>query len=400
MPISPHHSTPRVALFNRVLRPNARELAAIVVLTAIGCTRRGAVGAVGQVDSAPPSSRATQTSQATQQASASDRRDILPGPKPAAAPARWRALMGEYDAPAGMRLVFERDGRLWFADTTRHETPLIERLPSDFAIDPVAAQQILGLRGSQVVFDRRGDGYATGAEIAGRRMARREIEPRAGTNQLRITPVRPLNEIRAEALAASPPAEAGPFRPTDLVELTTLDPTIRLEIRYATTNNFVGTRFYDEARAFMQRPAAEAVVRAHQALRPLGYGLLIHDAYRPWYVTKMFWDATPVDKHWLVADPSKGSLHNRGSAVDLTLYDLASRQPVDMPSTYDESTDRAFADYAGGSALERWHRALLRRAMEAEGFTVNPNEWWHFDHYLWREYAIGNVTFDRVVHRQ
>ena len=100
----------------------------------------------------------------------------------------------------------------------------------------------------------------------------------------------------------------------------------------------------------MQRPAAEAVVRANQSLRPLGYGLLIHDAYRPWYVTKMFWDATPVDKRWLVANPAQGSKHNRGAAVDLTLFDLATGQPVEMPSTYDESTDRAYADYPGGTS--------------------------------------------------
>jgi D-alanyl-D-alanine dipeptidase len=147
----------------------------------------------------------------------------------------------------------------------------------------------------------------------------------------------------------------------------------------------------------MQRPAAEAVVRANASLKSLGYGLLIHDAYRPWYVTKMFWDATPTEKRWLVADPSQGSKHNRGCAVDLTLYDLATGRPVEMPSTYDESTDRAFANYPGGTAAQRWRRAVLRRAMEAQGFALNPSEWWHFDYKDWRQYAIGNVTFDRIA---
>lgn len=348
------------------------------LLLATGCAHRASVA------------------QATRQAPTLDDRSLVPGPKPAAAPARWRGLIGEYESPAGTRLLLEDRGALWFADTVGHLTRLEERPPTGFDVDPGGAEQILGVRGAQVVFERQDDAYATGAAIDGRRLARHEIEPRPGTNQLRVVPVRPVEEIRAEALSASPPPEAGPFRPADLVELTRLDRTIKLEIRYATTNNFLGTRFYDQARAFMQRPAAEAVVRAHRALRPLGYGLLIHDAYRPWYVTKMFWDATPLDKHWLVADPSKGSLHNRGAAVDLTMYDLITGRPVDMPSTYDESTDRAFADYPGGTSLERWHRALLRRAMEAEGFTVNPSEWWHFDHRLWHEYAIGNLTFDRI----
>jgi D-alanyl-D-alanine dipeptidase len=146
----------------------------------------------------------------------------------------------------------------------------------------------------------------------------------------------------------------------------------------------------------MQRPAAEAVARAAKALKPLGYGLLIHDGYRPWFVTKTFWDATPQEKKWLVADPSKGSKHNRGCAVDLTLYDLATGEPVDMPSTYDESTERAHADYPGGPTRQRWLRAVLRRAMEAQGFTVNPDEWWHFDYKDWRDYAIGNIPFDQI----
>ena len=205
-----------------------------------------------------------------------------------------------------------------------------------------------------------------------------------------------MDSLRAEAHAAVPPTEPGPFTANDLVELVTLDPSIKLEIRYATTNNFLGTRFYDQPRAFLQRPAAEAVVRAHRALRPFGYGILVHDAYRPWYVTKMFWDAVPLDTRWLVADPAQGSRHNRGAAVDLTLYALATGEPVEMPSTYDESTDRAYADYPGGTSRQRWHRALLRRAMEAEGFRVNVHEWWHFDHSTWRSYAITNVPFDRI----
>jgi D-alanyl-D-alanine dipeptidase len=110
----------------------------------------------------------------------------------------------------------------------------------------------------------------------------------------------------------------------------------------------------------------------------------------------MFWDATPADKRWLVANPAKGSLHNRGSAVDLTLFDLATGKAVDMPSTYDESTERAHADYPGGTTRQRWLRAVLRRAMEAQGFTVNPDEWWHFDYKDWRDYAIGNIPFDQI----
>jgi zinc D-Ala-D-Ala dipeptidase len=210
----------------------------------------------------------------------------------------------------------------------------------------------------------------------------------------RITPLRPVPELREEALKAQPPRETGSFRKPDLVELVTLDPTIKLDIRYATTNDFLHTPVYTEARAFLQRPAAEALVRANRELKPYGYGLIIHDGYRPWYVTKIFWDATPDDQKIFVANPAKGSVHNRGCAVDLSLYDLKTGQEVQMPSGYDEMTQRAYADYPRGTAEERARRALLRRVMEKQGFKVNPDEWWHFDYKDWKQYPILNVKFE------
>jgi D-alanyl-D-alanine dipeptidase len=209
-----------------------------------------------------------------------------------------------------------------------------------------------------------------------------------------ITPLRPVDELRAEALKAHPPVEHGTFRQPELVELVKLDPTIKLDVRYATTNNFLGTPVYTQARAFLQKPAAEALLRAHQELKPLGYGLIIHDGYRPWYVTEIFWNATPDDKKIFVADPAKGSLHNRGCAVDLSLYDLKTGQEVQMPSGYDEMTKRAFADYPGGTPEERARRELLRRVMERQGYLVNPQEWWHFDYKDWKLYPIQNVKFE------
>src|SRR5262249_50790929 len=115
----------------------------------------------------------------------------------------------------------------------------------------------------------------------------------AGDGVFRIHPLRPVEELRLEALSAQPPKESANLRKPELVELVKLDPTIKLDIRYATSNNFLSTPMYSQARAFMERPAAEALVRANRALKAKGYGLLIHDAYRPWYVTKMFWEATP-----------------------------------------------------------------------------------------------------------
>jgi D-alanyl-D-alanine dipeptidase len=212
----------------------------------------------------------------------------------------------------------------------------------------------------------------------------------------RITPVRPVEELRAEALRASPPMESGERRPSDLVDVLALDSTIRLDIRYASTRNFLGTPLYSQARALMQRPAAEALVRVHRALAAQGFGVLVFDAYRPWYITKLFWDATPPEQHEFVADPATGSRHNRGCAVDLTLYVRATGRAVTMPSLYDEMTSRAAADYPGGTADARRLRDLLRRAMEAEGFSVYTPEWWHFDYRDWPSYAVQNLPFESI----
>jgi len=212
----------------------------------------------------------------------------------------------------------------------------------------------------------------------------------------RIEPVHPIAELQPIALAAEPPRESGEFRAADLVELITLDPTLKLDIRYAGTRNFLGVPLYGQARAFLQRPAANALVRVQRALAAEGYGLVVHDGYRPWYVTKMFWDATPPDMHRFVANPAQGSRHNRGCAVDVGLVDLRTGLEVAMPSGYDEFSERAYPAYAGGSAEARAHRDLLRRRMETEGFTVYDYEWWHFDYRDWRSYAIGNVRFEDI----
>lgn len=196
--------------------------------------------------------------------------------------------------------------------------------------------------------------------------------------------------------AARPPHEAGPFQPGELVELTKLDPTIRLDIRYATSHNFMGRVLYPQARAFLQRPAAEALARVSAELKPLGYCLLVFDGYRPWRITKQMWDHTPPGKKEFVADPRKGSRHNRGCAVDLSLWDIAANKEVAMPGEYDEMSPRSYAAYAGGTIEQRTRRDLLRSTMERNGFTVLPAEWWHFDYQDWKSYPIQDIPFSQL----
>jgi D-alanyl-D-alanine dipeptidase len=246
-----------------------------------------------------------------------------------------------------------------------------------------------------LTFKRDASGRATAVQVGAVVFPRRAVGPADG-NVFRIRPLKPVEELRKEALSAQPPIEKGPFKNSDLVELRTLDPSIKLDIRYATANNFLSTPIYKQARAFMQHPAAEAVVRANRALHKQGYGLLIHDAYRPWYVTKMFWEGTPESGRIFVADPTQGSRHNRGCAVDLTMYELATGRAVEMVGVYDEMSPRSYPFYPAGTSRQRWLRAVLRHAMEEQGFTVYETEWWHFDFNDWQSYPILNDTFEKL----
>jgi CubicO group peptidase (beta-lactamase class C family)/D-alanyl-D-alanine dipeptidase len=306
--------------------------------------------------------------------------------KPSLAPEHRRGLIGEYGWDHDILYILEKDGNLTALIEWYDYYPLEEISPDVFRFPHWGLYD-----GETLSFHRGPNGRATEAVLgSGVSFQRRKIQGEDEAS-FHIEPLEPVAELRRRAMAATPPHETGEFRKPDLVELASLDPTIKLDIRYATTNNFMRTKFYTQARALMQRPAAEAVVRAHRKLKAMGYGLLIHDSYRPWLVTKMFWDGTPPDKRIFVANPSQGSRHNRGCAVDLTLYDLKTGEPAEMVGLYDEMSERSYPDYPGGTALARWHRDLLRHAMEAEGFTVYEFEWWHFDYKDWSKYPILNV---------
>jgi D-alanyl-D-alanine dipeptidase len=341
---------------------------------------------------------------------------LLSGPKPADAPLKWKQLVGIYGKDKRAHItILEREGQLFLRAPFLYgnedsELPIREPENRLFLIpygsdSPVKAAVFYNSTGivTSLVVDTPDPTSPSGGPNTKRayRFDSNVYFPRADAGAdlahfFHVTPTRPVEALRAAALAAKPPDEAGPFRNPQLVELITLDPAIHLDIRYAQSNNFLSTPLYTQARAFVQRPAADALLRVLRKLQPLGYGLLIHDAYRPWYITKLFWDATPPEDHNFVADPQKGSKHNRGCAVDLTLYDLASGNAIEMPGLYDEMSPRSFPTFPGGTSLQRWHRDLLRRAMESEGFAVDQNEWWHFDYKDWKLYPILNVPFEKL----
>lgn len=311
---------------------------------------------------------------------------------PPAPPRQITGLIGEYARDNDTLYILESEGclhalTLWFA---LH--PLKEISEDVYELTGTSRH-----RGQKLIFRRDPRGKATEVTAANILFKRRQLDGEDGQT-FRITPTRPVEIIRREIVGLKPPIEADKKKP-DLVDLAGVVPGLRLDIRYATTNNFLSTPLYTSARALMQRPAAESLARVQAKLASNGYGLLIHDAYRPWRVTKLFWEATPEAQHTFVADPARGSRHNRGCAVDLTLCDLATGKPIEMVGGYDEFSDRSYPFYPGGTSRQRWHRDLLRSVMESEGFTVFEAEWWHFDWSGWRDYPILDIPFEDLPAR-
>lgn len=184
-----------------------------------------------------------------------------------------------------------------------------------------------------------------------------------------------------------------------LTDISHLEPGIHLDIRYATPCNVTGRVLYPQARALLLDEPARALVRAHHNLGRQGYGILIYDAYRPWRVTLSLWDsASAADRQGgYVANPALGSRHNRACAVDVGLYDLRTGKTVIMPTDFDDFTERAHADWPGGSVEVRQHRDQLRRAMEAEGYRVLVTEWWHFNYRNCDQQPVLDIPFEAIA---
>ncbi|WP_428388015.1 M15 family metallopeptidase [Mucisphaera sp.] len=209
-------------------------------------------------------------------------------------------------------------------------------------------------------------------------------------------PARPIPEVMAEAKHARPPIEDIPLQKPDLVELRDHIPSLQYGMHYSSVENFAGIGLSQIEHAPAQRPVAEALAIAANTLEPHGYGLIIHDAYRPWYLSYVFWHVVPEHLHHFVANPARGSMHNRGLAVDVALYDLRTGNPCQMPSEVDELSERARVDYPGGDEPSRQRRDLLQTAMTEAGFESLIDEWWHFALRTDPLYPIMNVPVDQI----
>lgn len=179
-----------------------------------------------------------------------------------------------------------------------------------------------------------------------------------------------------------------------LVDLEKFIPEIKLDIRYATTNNFTHRQVYAGPKAYVRLPVGKALKEVEKELISAGLGLKVFDAYRPYAATLLFWDF--VKDTLYVAAPWKGSRHNRACVVDVTLIDLKTGEELEMPTGYDDFTTRASVAWIPGSEKARINRQLLIDVMKKNGFTVVSSEWWHYDFNGWDKFEIMDLSFEEL----
>ncbi|MGC9526594.1 MAG: M15 family metallopeptidase [Limnospira sp.] len=198
--------------------------------------------------------------------------------------------------------------------------------------------------------------------------------------------------------AQKPPGLVQNYNPVSnsdrLVDIESVNPNIRLDIRYATSNNFLGRSLYSVPRCLLRADVADRLSRVQDDLENMGLGLMVYDCYRPWSVTRQMWEILPDSRY--VANPSRGSRHNRGAAVDLTLVDLKTGEPLEMPTDFDDFTETAARDYWGNPPQVRRNSDLLEYKMKKQGFVSLITEWWHFDAEDWQRYDLLDIGLDEI----
>ncbi len=177
-----------------------------------------------------------------------------------------------------------------------------------------------------------------------------------------------------------------------LIEIKSRIPNIVLDIRYATTNNFLKKVFYKQAKAFARLPVVLALQKAQAELNAQGIGIKIYDGYRPYAVTVQFYESFPDSLY--VASPWSGSRHNRGCALDITLVNLKTGKELKMPTPYDSSIKASWADAPVKNKKALKNRELMKSVMAKYGFTVEPSEWWHYNYNGWASYPLMDIPFE------
>jgi D-alanyl-D-alanine dipeptidase len=177
-----------------------------------------------------------------------------------------------------------------------------------------------------------------------------------------------------------------------MVEIKSLVKGIEYDLRYATKDNFTKKQLYKSGKqSFLRLPAARGLEKVQEELVARGYGLKIFDAYRPYSVTEKMWELIHDERY--VANPAKGSGHNRGLSVDLTIIDLENHKALDMGTGFDNFTDSAHHDFKNLPDAVLQNRTLLKETMEKYGFRALDTEWWHYSWPNDRDYQVLDVSF-------
>lgn len=230
-----------------------------------------------------------------------------------------------------------------------------------------------------VKFERDPDGYGITCKIGGNRYSRYFFGSDRG-NPFQLPQIDNWQKLKQDAEAAVMPATLSEGEQAQLIDVTKVAPGIKLDLRYADVNNCFGAAIVDVNKAYLDKEATEALGKVQQRLADYGYGIVIWEAYRPWSVSKLAYDAFPDDKKQMLPKPEEGFSHNTGRSVDVSLYYLENGEYADMISGFDEPSVRQYTNFVGGTELQRYQRDLLHQLMNLEGFSGSDMEWWHFDY--------------------
>lgn len=326
---------------------------------------------------------------------------------PADAPKDVKHILGFYYGNGENILIRENDGRLEllyrFAQADKafggsNIYPLSKEHFDSYLLNE--AGPMSSSAEASVRFERDPDGYGIACRVGGHTYTRYFLGQGVGERaKLFRFPPRPAEEwtqLKEAAAQAVLPEALAAGEQAVLVNAASI-PGIKIASVYATADNIFGAPLYTSDKLYVNQAAAEALGRVQQRLAPYGYGLVLWDAYRPWSVSKLAHLALPEKQKSMLEDPdTKGSAHNTGNAVDVSLYDLATGEQLEMISGFDEPTFRQFASYAGGTSRQRYLRDLLRETMELYDFKGIEMEWWHFDYKPSTSWAHLNTPLEQL----
>ncbi|EEU04100.1 beta-lactamase family protein [Dictyostelium discoideum AX4] len=313
----------------------------------------------------------------------------------------FKDLIGFYSARDHMAIIFEENGHLnfnieWLFNYKMKFLSAVQQGDTSivhFLLSPTA------MYNNEIISFHMKNGVPLFLSLSGIKFKFQSMSTQQQQQQPGVYPKDICSKALAESFNTPFPFEDENARINhNLVDLSSISPTLKFDIKYATTDNFTGIQLYKQAKAFLNKDAAKCLLSAHNWLvENWNVGIIVFDSYRPWNITwTMAESVIPEFRGLYVAPPTKGSVHNRGGALDISLYDLSNGKVIEMVGDFDEFSIRSHRSYFGGSELQRWYRKLLTIALINNNFRPNEHEWWHFDIIVDKPLAVLNLQFDQI----